>query len=109
MLQKRVSKNADDLLSVATPTPETPPKESSGERLISVEGITEIRRGLHISERELPVILIRSNREDREMLVRLGDERCVISPVLVISEIVKHLEDAPHRTKCCEVFSFHKC
>ena len=87
----------DALLSAATPTPETPPKESSRQRLISAEGITEIRRGLHISERDLPVILIRSNREDREMLLRLGDERCVMPPVLVISEIVTHLEDVPHR------------
>ena len=46
----------EELLSVAEPTPETPPKEASIERLIAPEGITDIRRALGISESQLPAL-----------------------------------------------------
>lgn len=102
----------DALLSVAAPTPETPHEDATTRRLIAPQGVTDIRQGLEISERELPALLIRSNETQQEVLICLANGNEIISPVLVISEIVKHLEDIPYKittlqTRLREVQSEH--
>jgi hypothetical protein len=92
----------EELLSVAKPVPDAPHQDPFVERLIAPEGITNIRQALEISERQLPALLIRSNEDDLEYLICLGNGKNTFSPALLISEIVKQLDDIPHKTKILE-------
>jgi hypothetical protein len=85
----------EDLLKVATPTPETPWDEATKTRLISAQGVNDIRLNLGIYEGELPALFLRANKEKRDFLICLGTEGDTFSPVRIIHEIAKALEFSP--------------
>ena len=94
----KFNQHFETLLKVADHLPELP--DSAGvERLIDAQGITDIRRGLEISESDLPVLFILAYRQNIEYLIRLQTPTGTLSPTSIIIEIVKHLEDVPYKHK----------
>lgn len=77
----------------AVPVKRLSPRLGRTDRLIPADGVTEIREALSITERQLPVLLVRANLSQREFVIQLGEEPRTLSPVAVISEIVKCLGD----------------
>ncbi len=68
-------------------------------RLISAQGITEIRRALEISESDIPALLVVAYRQKKEFLIKLSSHSGMVSIYDFIVDIVKNLNDIPFRHK----------
>ena len=89
--------NFEALLNFAKPLPDLAVGGAAAKRLLNAHGLTDIRRTLGIEESELPALLIVGYRQQIEYLIRLDANGRQVSPVTVITQIAKNLDDVPYR------------
>ena len=89
----------ENLLRVSIPIPNMNNEPSSNSIKFNSHGTTEIRRYLNIKEQQLPAIYIICYRDNTEYLIELSSSNIQLSPVKLIYEISKNLDDKPFRFK----------